>query len=93
MAVRNFDYEKTKSTMATIQEKANNVKDYLAACQSIIDENVGVENRWSGERASKFKERWEKTSADFNNFVEIINQYANKIDDSYKAHKAFDEAG
>ena len=93
MAVRNFEYAEAKATMVDIQRKADEVKKYLAKCQSIIDENVGVKNRWSGERATKFKERWNRTSENFNIFVDMINQYANKIDESYKQHRAYEESG
>ena len=90
---RVFEYAEAKSTMQSIQEKANSIKNYLDTCQSIIDENVGVTNRWSGERANNFKAKWNKTSAEFDTFVQMINEYANKIDESYRQHKAFDEAG
>ncbi len=92
MAVRSFDYEQAKSTMQKIQEEANKVKNYLSKCDSIIDENVGVKNRWSGQRANEFKTKWKQEAAEFENFVNLINTYANKIDESYQAHKAFDEA-
>lgn len=91
MAVRHFDYEQAKSTMARVQEEANKVKNYLNKCDAIIKENVGVENRWSGQRANDFKQKWDKSAADFDSFVQLINQYANKIDDSYKAHQQFDQ--
>lgn len=93
MAVRSFNYEEAKSTMQKVQEEANKVKTYLAKCDSIIDENVGVQNRWSGQRASQFKEKWKQEAAEFENFVSLINRYAIKIDESYRAHKTFDEAG
>ena len=92
MAVRSFNYEEAKSTMQKIQEEANKVKTYLSKCDSIIDENVGVKNRWSGQRASEFKEKWKQEAAEFENFVNLINEYANRVDDSYRAHKTFDEA-
>lgn len=92
MAVRSFNYEEAKSTMQQIQDEANKVKNYLSKCDSIIDENVGVENRWSGQRASEFKSKWKQEAAEFENFVNLINEYATKIDDSYRAHKTFDEA-
>lgn len=91
MAVRSFDYEQAKSTMQKIQEEANKVKNYLTKCDLIIDENVGVKNRWSGQRASEFKTKWKQEAAEFENFVNLINTYANRIDDSYQAHKVFDE--
>lgn len=91
MAVRSFNYEEAKSTMQKVQEEANKVKTYLAKCDSIIDENVGVQNRWSGQRASEYKEKWKKASASFDSFVKLINEYAIKIDESYRVHKQFDE--
>lgn len=91
MAVRSFNYEEAKSTMNKIQEEADKVKKYLNKCDSIIDENVGVENRWSGQRASEYKSKWKKAAEDFNDFVQLINNYASKIDESYKKHKEFDE--
>ena len=91
MAVRSFNYEEAKNTMAKVQEEANKVKNYLNKCDSIIDENVGVENRWSGQRASEYKEKWKKAAADFDSFVKLINEYATKIDESYKVHKQFDK--
>ena len=91
MAVRHFDYAEAKATMAKIQDEANKVKAYLAKCDSIIDENVGVENRWSGQRATDFKQKWEKAAADFDMFVKLINNYASKIDESYRVHQQFDQ--
>lgn len=92
MSVRSFNYEEAKSTMKKVQDEAQKVKTYLNKCDSIINDNVGVKNRWSGERATNFKQKWEKASADFDSFVQLINKYATKIDESYKAHKQFDEA-
>lgn len=91
MAVRHFDYAEAKATMAKIQDEANKVKTYLTKCDSIINENVGVENRWSGQRATDFKQKWEKAAADFENFVQLINTYANRIDESYRVHQQFDQ--
>ena len=91
MAVREFNYEQVKSTMSKIQDEANKVKTYLNKCDSIVNENVSVEGRWSGERAKQFKGKWEKAAADFESFVKLINEYANKIDASYQAHQAFDQ--
>lgn len=91
MAIRHFDYAEAKATMASIQEEANKVRTYLTKCDSIINENVGVQNRWSGQRATDFKQKWEKASADFENFVKLINNYANKIDESYRVHQQFDQ--
>lgn len=91
MAVRHFDYAEAKATMAKVQDEANKVKTYLAKCDSIINENVGVENRWSGQRATDFKQKWEKAAADFENFVQLINTYANRIDESYRVHQQFDQ--
>lgn len=91
MSVREFKYKEAKDTMIKVKEEAGKVEKYLSKCDSIIEENVGVENRWSGQRASEFKSKWKKASADFNNFVNLINEYANKIDESYKVHKQFDE--
>ena len=91
MAVRSFNYEEAKSTMNKVQEEAKKVKNYLNKCNSIIEENVGVKNRWSGERASEFKQKWKNAAADFDKFVELINKYATKIDESYRVHKQFDE--
>ena len=92
MAVRSFNYEEAKSTMNKVQEEAQKVKQYLNKCDSIIDENVGVKNRWSGQRATEYKQKWKSAAADFDNFVKLINEYATKIDESYKVHKQFDEA-
>ena len=91
MAVRHFDYNEAKTTMAKIQDEANKVKSYLNKCDSIINENVGVENRWSGQRANDFKQKWQKSAADFEKFVQLINNYANKIDESYRVHQQFDQ--
>lgn len=91
MAVRHFDYAEAKATMSRVQEEANKVKSYLTKCDSIINENVGVQNRWSGQRATDFKQKWEKAAADFENFVQLINSYANKIDESYRVHQQFDQ--
>ncbi len=91
MAIRQFNYEEAKQTMSRVQEEASKVKNYLEKCDAIIKENVGVENRWSGQRASDFKQKWEKSAAEFNDFVTLINQYANKIDESYRVHKQFDQ--
>lgn len=91
MAVRHFDYQEAKTTMTKVQEEAKKVDTYLKKCDTIIKENVGVENRWSGQRANDFKQRWENAAAEFNSFVELINTYANRIDQSYKVHQQFDE--
>lgn len=91
MAVRHFDYAEAKATMANIQDEANKIKSYLAKCDAIINENVGVQNRWSGQRATAFKQKWEKSSADFQNFVQLINSYANRVDESYRIHQQFDQ--
>lgn len=91
MAVRHFEYAEAKATMTRIQEEANKIKNYLNKCDSIIKENVGVTNRWSGQRANDFKQKWEKSAADFESFIRLINEYANKIDDSYRVHQQFDE--
>ena len=47
MAVRHFEYAEAKNTMSKIQSEASNVEKYLARCEEIVNENVGVENRWS----------------------------------------------
>ena len=91
MAVRHFDYAEAKATMAKVQDEANKVKTYLTKCDSIIKENVGVENRWSGQRATDFKQKWDKAAADFENFIQLINTYANRIDESYRVHQQFDQ--
>lgn len=91
MAVREFNYEQAKSTMTKIQDEANKVKTYLNKCDSIINENVGVQNRWSGQRASDFKQKWEKAASNFDEFTKLINSYANKIDESYAVHQKFDQ--
>ena len=91
MAVRHFDYNEAKTTISKIQVDANKVKSYLNKCDSIINENVGVENRWSGQRANDFKQKWQKSAADFEKFVQLINNYANKIDESYRVHQQFDQ--
>lgn len=92
MAVRTFKYQESKDTMTKIQEEAEKVKKYLDKCDAIVEENVGVENRWSGQRANEYKSKWKEAAADFNNFVQLINDYANKIDQSYMTHKKFDES-
>lgn len=91
MAVRHFNYDEAKQTMAHIQDEANKVKNYLNKCDAIINENVGVENRWSGQRANDFKQKWSKASADFDSFVQLINSYANKVDESYRVHQQYDQ--
>lgn len=91
MAVRSFSYDEAKSTMAKIQEEAGKVDKYLQNCDDIIKQNVGVEDRWSGQRANDFKQKWEKSAAEFKSFVQLINTYANKIDESYRVHQQFDE--
>lgn len=91
MAVRHFNYEEAKSTMISIQDEVNKIKSYLAKCDSIINENVGVQNKWSGQRANDLRQKWEKASADFDGFVKLINTYANRIDESYRIHQQFDQ--
>lgn len=91
MGVRHFDYAAAKNTMAKIQSEASTVKTILSNCNSIVEENVGVENRWSGQRASDFKQKWNTAAENFDTFVELINTYANKIDDSYRVHQQYDE--
>ena len=91
MTVRHFDYAVAKNTMAKIQSEASKVKSILANCNSIVEENVGVENRWSGQRATDFKQKWGKAAENFDTFVELINTYANKIDESYRVHQQYDE--
>lgn len=91
MAVRHFDYQEAKTTMAKVQDEANKVKSYLNKCDSIIKENVGVQNRWSGQRATDFKQKWDKAAANFDEFVKLINNYANRIDESYRVHQQFDQ--
>lgn len=93
MAVRHFEYNEAKNTMSKVQSEAKSVEKYLARCEEIVNENVGVENRWSGARANAFKEKWEKTSSEFKDFVALINQYATKIDESYQAHKSYEDRG
>lgn len=91
MTVRHFDYAAAKNTMAEIQSEASKVKSILANCNSIVEENVGVEKRWSGQRATDFKQKWGKAAENFDTFVELINTYANKIDKSYRVHQQYDE--
>ena len=91
MTVRHFDYAAAKNTMAKIQSEASKVKSILANCNSIVEENVGVENRWSGQRSTDFKQKWGKAAENFDTFVELINTYANKIDESYRVHQQYDE--
>ena len=74
MGVRHFDYAAAKNTMAKIQSEASKVKSILANCNSIVEENVGVENRWSGQRATDFKQKWGKAAENFDTFVELINK-------------------
>ena len=93
MAVRHFEYEQARSTMNEIKSEAQKVDTYLKRCQQIINENVGVSNRWTGQRADDFKKRFEAKAAEFKEFVSLINQYANRVEDSYREHKAFDQAG
>ncbi len=91
MTVRHFDYAAAKNTMAKIQSEASTVKTILSNCNTIVEENVGVENRWSGQRATDFKQKWGKAAENFDTFVELINKYANKIDESYRVHQTYDE--
>lgn len=90
MAVRSFSYDEAKSTMAKIQEEAGKVDKYLRNCDDIIKQNVGVEDRWSGQRANDFKQKWEKSAAEFKSFVQLINSYAGRIEESTRAHEKFD---
>ena len=90
MAVRSYNYDEAKSTMAKIQEEAGKVEKYLQNCDDIIKQNVGVENGWSGRRANDFKQKWEKSAAEFNSFVQLINAYAGRIEESTRAHESFD---
>ena len=90
MAVRHFDYNEAKATMAKIQEEAGKVDKYLQNCDDIIKQNVGVEDRWSGQRANDFKQKWEKSAAEFKSFVQLINSYAGRIEESTRAHESFD---
>lgn len=91
MAVRHFDYEQTKNTMQKIQNLKSKVQKNIDNVQSIVNENVCVENRWTGTRAREFKSNWEKTSSSFKEFVDIIDQYAQKVEQSYKAHQSFEQ--
>ena len=79
MGVRHFDYAAAKNTMAKIQSEASKVKSILANCNSIVEENVGVENRWSGQRATDFKQKWGKAAENFDTFVELINKSTHLI--------------
>ena len=90
MAVRHFDYQEAKTTMTKVQEEANKVKSYLNKCDDIIKQNVGVEDRWSGQRANDFKQKWDKSAAEFKSFVQLINSYAGRIEESTRAHEKFD---
>ena len=90
MAVRSYNYDEAKSTMAKILEEAEKVAKYLQNCDDIIKQNVGVEDRWSGQRANDFKQKWDNSAAEFKSFVQLINSYAGRIEESTNAHKKFD---
>ena len=76
--------------MAKILEEAEKVAKYLQNCDDIIKQNVGVEDRWSGQRANDFKQKWDNSAAEFNSFVQLIKTYAGRIEESTNAHKKFD---
>ena len=90
MAVRSYNYDEAKSTMAKILEEAEKVAKYLQNCDDINKQNVGVEDRWSSQRANDFKQKWDNSAAEFNSFVQLIKTYAGRIEESTNAHKKFD---
>lgn len=88
---RDFDYVKTKATMQIILDKAEELKQCLEKCDSIFQENVGVAGRWSGPRATDFKQKWERAASEFDEFVKMIVKYSLKAQESYKVHQGFDQ--
>lgn len=90
---REFKYAEAKKTATDILEEANKVQSYLNNCQNIINSNVGVSNKWTGERAERFKRDFETKAAEFKNFVEVIKGYQTRIDESYQTYKTFEEGG
>ena len=90
MAVREFNYQEALNTMNNIKTNAQTIKSVLSNCNDIINENVGVSGKWSGDRANVFKAKWQKTSAEFDSFYRIIMKDAEKVQASYDAHKRFE---
>lgn len=91
--LRQFDYVNAKKTMGDIQDKSDEIKKILEKCDTIIKDNVGVEDRWSGQRADDFKRRWDKAASEFGKFIDLINTYPAKIDESHKAHQQYEQRG
>lgn len=90
MAVREFNYEGCKDIIAKVQEQANNIRNILNECNITINENVGISGKWSGARADNFKNDWQKTSDNFNKFVELINEYSNVLEQAYEQYQSVD---
>lgn len=87
-----FNFDEVHNIMSRIQEEAHNIQSYLNECDSIVNENVNVPNRWCGQRATSFKEDWMKTSSEFDSFVKEIDGIVGKIEMASTEYKKVENA-
>lgn len=91
MALREFDYAGAKNIMNQVEQQANIMQQVLNQCDQCVNETVGQPRKWSGQRATNFKNNWVKTTQDFAKFGELIKEYSRTIDNAYKQHQNFEQ--
>lgn len=91
MARTMVEIRNVKSVADDIADELLVIESALRNCEKIVDENVGVENRWSGQRANDFKAKFTKVASDFKEYVNQINGYVLYINKVYEKFSAYEE--
>lgn len=91
MGVREFDYAGAKSVMTQVEAQADIMQQILSTCDQMVNETVGQPRKWTGQRATNFKNQWIKTTENFQKFGELIKEYSRAIDNAYKQHQSFEQ--
>lgn len=89
--IRN-DYDQIVPVIQRVRDHAKEIKKILDACDEAIEQNVGDNKPWAGERATTFKNTFKKQAATFDSFVEMVNREAGNIETASTAYKKFDQA-
>lgn len=91
MAVREFDYAGAKNVMTQVESQSEQIQEILNRCDGIINETVGQPRKWTGQRATNFKNDWTRVTENFSKFGELIREYSTTMENAYKQHQTFDQ--
>ena len=92
MALEKFEYENIKTIMNEIESIGNQVKGVLAKCESEMNQNLGNISTWSGDAATSVKNKWDKCADNFDEFLNEIKSWVQKMDTAQAAFKKFEES-